>query len=109
MEGCFWIGLLSRGDDSMIRESRMRDHLHVALRHVACCAIVGWILLLANGERDSAAFLRVTSQALLAEICWCLLFGGLHMGIVTSNAAQSEAAAPVTLAEGHRKIMLKQI
>ncbi len=109
MEGRFWKGLLSHCDDPVIREDSMRDYFHIALRHVTRCAIVGRILVLANGKSDGAAFLRVTSQALLAVIRWCLLLGWLHMGIVAGNAAQSAAAVPVALAEGHGKIMLKEI
>src|SRR4051812_41383399 len=101
--------LLRRPHDAVVGEHRVRDHLHVALRHVASDTIVGRTLFLTRHQRERAALFGMAGQAALAGIVRSFRCNRVCMRGVTSDAAQLTFAAAITLAQTHREIMFEQV
>src|SRR5882762_2313461 len=97
------------GQNAVARHAGVQDYAHVAFRHMATRTIVQRLLLQSRAQRQFAAFVRVAAGALRREVRGSFRAGRLHVRIVTSYAAESTAAAPITLAENHRVVVLKVV
>src|SRR5258707_12473397 len=97
------------GQNAVACHAGVQDYAHLAFRHMATRTIVRRLLLLSYSQRHFAALIRVTGSALRREVSGSFRAGRLHVRIVTSYAAESTAAAPITLAENHRVVVLEVV
>src|SRR5260221_1463255 len=97
------------GHNSVACHARVQDYADFALRHMAPCTIVRRLLLLSHAQRNFAALVRVAASTLTGEVRGSFSAGRLYVRIVTRDAAEPTPAAPVTLAENHRIVVLDVI
>src|ERR1700722_2070063 len=93
---------------AMVGKTRVGDGKRGSLRHVAICTGVCGLLDETLLQVKGAALFGVTGQTSTAKILRSFFPRRLHVRIMATLAAHLSVATPITLAKGHRVVMLEE-